>query len=151
MYFVFRDYAILSFLSYEAAVYVNNETATLFLDSSVKSFNKKSKQLKETYKSSQVKDLEYIKDTFLDFCKNQTLKNALIRSVDLLELGDYDDIRNLIDKALKAGVERDLGHEYIAEIEDRYRAESRYTIETPWPAINTLLLGGLGERKVPAL
>ena len=102
-------------------------------------------QLKETYKSAKVKDLEYIKDTFLDFCKNQTLKNALIRSVDLLELGDYDDIRNLIDKALKAGVERDLGHEYIAEIEDRYRAESRYTIETPWPAINTLLLGGLGR------
>ena len=27
-------------------------------------------QLKETYKSSQVKDLEYIKNTFLDFCKN---------------------------------------------------------------------------------
>ena len=102
-------------------------------------------QLKETYKSSQVKDLEYIKDTFLDFCKNQTLKNALIRSVDLLELGDYDDIRNLIDKALKAGVERDLGHEYIAEVEDRYREESRYTIETPWPVINQLLLGGLGR------
>ena len=102
-------------------------------------------QLKETYKSSQVKDIDYIKDTFLDFCKNQTLKNALIRSVDLLELGDYDDIRNLIDKALKAGVERDLGHEYIAEVEDRYREESRYTIETPWPVINQLLLGGLGR------
>ena len=102
-------------------------------------------QLKETYKSSQVKDIEYIKDTFLDFCKNQTLKNALIRSVDLLELGDYDDIRNLIDKALKAGVERDLGHEYIAEIEDRYREEHRNPIETPWPVINQLLLGGLGK------
>ena len=102
-------------------------------------------QLKETYKSSQVKDIDYIKDTFLDFCKNQTLKNALIRSVDLLELGDYDDIRNLIDKALKAGVERDLGHEYIAEVEDRYREESRSTIETPWPVINQLLLGGLGK------
>ena len=102
-------------------------------------------QLKETYKSSKVKDIDYIKDTFLDFCKNQTLKNALIRSVDLLELGDYDDIRNLIDKALKAGVERDLGHEYIAEVEDRYREESRSTIETPWPVINQLLLGGLGK------
>ena len=26
-------------------------------------------QLKETYKSTQVKDIDYIKDTFLDFCK----------------------------------------------------------------------------------
>ena len=102
-------------------------------------------QLKETYKSTQVKDLEYIKNTFLDFCKNQTLKNALIRSVDLLELGDYDDIRNLIDKALKAGVERDLGHEYITDVEDRYREDSRSTIETPWPVINQLSLGGLGK------
>ena len=102
-------------------------------------------QLKETYKSSQVKDLDYIKDTFLDFCKNQTLKNALIRSVDLLELGDYDDIRNLIDKALKAGTERDIGHEYLAELEDRFREEARNTVETPWPLINKLLCGGLGQ------
>lgn len=102
-------------------------------------------QLKETYKSSKAKDLNYIKDTFLDFCRNQTLKSALIRSVDLLELGDYDDIRNLIDKALKAGVAKDLGHEYLTEIEDRYREESRFTVETPWDQVNQLLCGGLGK------
>jgi replicative DNA helicase len=68
-----------------------------------------------------------------------------MKSVDLLELGDYDDIRNLIDKALKAGTERDIGHEYITELEDRFREESRNTIETPWPLINKLLCGGLGQ------
>ena len=61
--------------------------------------------LKQAYKASKATDLNYVKDTFLDFCKNQTLKNALMKSVDLLELGDYDDIRNLIDRALKAGTE----------------------------------------------
>ncbi len=101
--------------------------------------------LKEAYKSSKSNDLDFIKNTFLDFCKNQTLKNALMKSVDLLELGDYDDIRNLIDKALKAGVEKDLGHEYMAELEDRYREEARHTIETPWPLVNKLLCGGLGQ------
>jgi archaellum biogenesis ATPase FlaH len=84
-------------------------------------------------------------DAGRDFCKNQTLKGALMKSVDLLELGDYDDIRNLIDKALKAGTERDIGHEYITELEDRFREESRNTIETPWPLINKLLCGGLGQ------
>ena len=74
--------------------------------------------LKQAYKSSKSEDLSFVKNTFLDFCKNQTLKNALMKSVDLLELGDYDDIRNLIDKALKAGVERDNGHEYITELEN---------------------------------
>ena len=101
--------------------------------------------LKQAYKASQSTDLNYVKDTFLDFCKNQTLKNALMKSVDLLELGDYDDIRNLIDRALKAGTERDIGHEYITEVEDRFREEARNTIETPWPLINKLLCGGLGQ------
>ena len=101
--------------------------------------------LKQTYKASKATDLNYVKDTFLDFCKNQTLKNALMKSVDLLELGDYDDIRNLIDKALKAGTERDIGHEYIQELEDRFREEARNVIETPWPLINKLLCGGLGQ------
>ena len=101
--------------------------------------------LKQAYKASKATDLGFVKDTFLDFCKNQTLKGALMKSVDLLELGDYDDIRNLIDGALKAGTERDIGHEYIAEIEDRFREESRSTIETPWPLINNLLGGGLGQ------
>ena len=101
--------------------------------------------LKQAYKASKATDLNYVKDTFLDFCKNQTLKNALMKSVDLLELGDYDDIRNLIDGALKAGTERDIGHEYIQEIEDRFREEARNVIETPWPLINNLLSGGLGQ------
>ena len=101
--------------------------------------------LKQAYKASKATDLGFVKDTFLDFCKNQTLKGALMKSVDLLELGDYDDIRNLIDKALKAGTERDIGHEYVAEVEDRFREEARNTIETPWPLINKLLCGGLGQ------
>ena len=101
--------------------------------------------LKQAYKASKATDLGFVKDTFLDFCKNQPLKGALMKSVDLLELGDYDDIRNLIDKALKAGTERDIGHEYVAEVEDRFREEARNTIETPWPLINKLLCGGLGQ------
>jgi archaellum biogenesis ATPase FlaH len=101
--------------------------------------------LKQAYKESKATDLNFVKDTFLDFCKNQTLKGALIKSVDLLELGDYDDIRTLIDRALKAGTERDIGHEYIAQLEDRFREEARNTVETPWPLINKLLCGGLGQ------
>ena len=101
--------------------------------------------LKQAYKASKATDLAFVKDTFLDFCKNQTLKGALMQSVDLLELGDYDDIRNLIDRALKAGTERDIGHEYMAELEDRFREDSRVTIATPWPLINNLLGGGLGQ------
>jgi replicative DNA helicase len=102
-------------------------------------------QLKETYKATKAKDLKFVGDEYLDFCKNQTLKGALIKSVDLLEMGGYDDIRTLIGNALKAGVEKSLGHEYIKELEDRYREDSRSVVETPWDNINRLLGGGLGK------
>lgn len=102
-------------------------------------------QLKETFKSTSSPDLDYVKQTFLDFCRNQTLKSALLSSVDLLEIGNYEDIRRLIDNALKAGVEKNLGHDYMDAIEERYREEARNTIETPWNEINSLVGGGLGN------
>ena len=56
----------------------------------------------------------------------------------------YDDIRALVDSALKAGMDKNLGHEYEKDVEDRYRAEYRNPISTPWSVINELLQGGLG-------
>ena len=102
-------------------------------------------QIKDVYLASKATDLEFVKETFVDFCKNQTLKSALMNSVNLLEMGAYDDIRNLIDNALKAGTEKSVGHEYMDQLEDRYREEARNTIETPWHGINTLMCGGIGN------
>lgn len=101
-------------------------------------------QLREAYKASN-EDQEYIEQEFSNFCKNQQLKKALLSSVDLLEKGQYDDIRYLIDSALKAGQDKNLGHEYKKDAETRYREEERGAIPTPWPHINTLLQGGLGS------
>lgn len=100
-------------------------------------------QLKLSYKASE-DDLEYVQEEFHSFCKNQQLKKALMSSVDLLQNGDFDGIRFLIDSALKAGAEKEIGHEYKKDIETRYREDSRITIATPWSEINLLLQGGLG-------
>jgi hypothetical protein len=59
-------------------------------------------QLRSAYKSSD-DDLEYVKEEFSTFCKNQQLKKALLNSVDLLQAGDYDSIKLMIEGALKAG------------------------------------------------
>jgi replicative DNA helicase len=104
-------------------------------------------QLKEAYKASN-EDQEYVEQEFANFCKNQQLKKALLSSVDLLEKGQYDDIRYLIDSALKAGMDKNLGHEYEKDTETRYRAEDRNPIPTPWPHVNDLLQGGLGAGDV---
>jgi replicative DNA helicase len=100
-------------------------------------------QLKEAYKTSN-EDADYVEAEFSNFCKNQQLKKALLTSVDLLQSGMYDDIRALVDNALKAGMDKNLGHEYEKDVEDRYREEYRNPIATPWPVINGLLQGGLG-------
>jgi hypothetical protein len=101
-------------------------------------------QLKEAYKASD-DDLAYVEEEFSNFCKNQQLKKALLTSVDLLNAGDYDSIRNLVDNALKAGGDKNLGLEYSKDVESRYREEDRSPIATPWPLFNDLLQGGLGE------
>ena len=101
-------------------------------------------QLREAYIASD-EDLEYVQEEFSSFCKNQQLKKALLSSVDLLKAGDYDSIKIMIEDALKSGQDKNLGHEYNLDIETRFREDARTTIATPWPKINELLQGGLGN------
>ena len=101
-------------------------------------------ELKQAYVSSD-DDLKYVQEEFTNFCRNQQLKKALMSSVDLLKAGDFDGIRVLVDGALKAGQDKNVGHEYNKDIEERYRENSRTVIPTPWERINDLLQGGLGN------
>jgi replicative DNA helicase len=100
-------------------------------------------QLREAYKESD--DLEYVEEEFSSFCKNQILKKALLNSVDLLQVNDYDSIKLTIESALRAGQDKNMGHEYNKDIETRYREEHRIVIPTPWNDFNILLQGGLGN------
>ena len=66
-------------------------------------------QLREAYIASD-EDLEYVQEEFSAFCKNQQLKKALLSSVDLLKAGDYDSIKLLVENALRAGNNKNIGH-----------------------------------------
>ncbi len=101
-------------------------------------------QLREAYQASE-EDLEYVQEEFSTFCKNQQLKKALLNSVDLLKAGDFEGIKHLVESALKAGNDKNVGHEYNKDIETRFREDARTTIGTPWGKINELLQGGLGN------
>ncbi len=101
--------------------------------------------LREAYKESQSKDLEWIENEFTSFCKNQQVKKAIMTSVDLLNMGDYDSIKMLMNNALKAGEDKNIGHEYDKDIESRYRVDDRNAIPFPWPVFNDLTQGGMGK------
>ena len=101
--------------------------------------------LKEVTRYIEAPDLEFIQDKCLDFFKNQTLKNAILQSVEIMESkGDYDIIKRLVDDALNAGTERNIGHEYTEHVEDRYSETARTTVSTGWDVIDELTQGGLG-------
>jgi replicative DNA helicase len=101
-------------------------------------------QLKAAYQASD-EDLEYVREEFSKFCKNQQLKKALLNSVDLLKAGDFDGIKYLVESALKAGQDKNVGHEYNKDIESRFREDARTVLPTPWGRVNDILQGGLGN------
>ena len=90
-------------------------------------------------------DLEFVKEKTLEFCKNQIVKGAIMQSVELLETQQYDEIKVIIDKAMTAGMERDIGHEYITGFEERMTKQARDTLPTAWDSVNNLMDGGLGK------
>jgi replicative DNA helicase len=100
-------------------------------------------ELRNSYVASQ-DDLEYVQEEFTTFCKNQEMKGAILASADLLKEGDFDGIRNMVDKAMKAGMDKNIGHEYNKDIEARYREDYRPTIPSPWPILNDGIQGGFG-------
>lgn len=100
-------------------------------------------ELKHSYAASQ-EDLEYVQEEFSTFCKNQELKSALLESADLLKTGDFESIRSTIEVALRAGMDKNIGHEYNKDIESRYREDYRPTIPSPWPILNKNIQGGWG-------
>jgi replicative DNA helicase len=101
--------------------------------------------LKDAWKYTEADDLQFIKQQAIDFCKNQEIKKAILTSVDLLKHGRYEDIKAKIDNALKAGGDKDIGHDYMTSIDMRYTEAVRFTKETPWEVINELSDGGLGK------
>ena len=89
-------------------------------------------------------DLDYIKKEFTSFCRNQNLKGVILASVDLLKAGNFDRIKDLVDKAMKVGTETDLGHSYKDDFSLRMEDVKRATVPTDWSPINDLMDGGLG-------
>ena len=88
-------------------------------------------------------DLDFVKEKSLEFCKNQVVKNAIMESVELLESQKYDEIKTIIDDAMKAGIETDIGHEYITGLEERLSKQTRICLPTQWDSVNDLMDGGV--------
>ena len=92
-----------------------------------------------------IKDEKYIKETALDFCKKQKLKEALMKSVDLIQNSSYDEVRDVIDTALKLGTDNNFGHDFLKDFEMRYEIKARNPVTTGWDKVDKIMKKGLGK------
>ena len=88
---------------------------------------------------------EYIKETALDFCRKQKLREAMVQSTSLLQKCSFDEISVLINDALKAGADSDFGYDYIKDFEKRFIVSGRETITTGWAKLDEITGGGGGR------
>jgi len=91
---------------------------------------------------------EFVKDTALDFCRKQKLREAMIKSTTLLQKCSFDEISVLIRDALKAGADADFGYDYVKDFEKRFELSTRETITTGWEHIDQITGGGGGRKEL---
>jgi replicative DNA helicase len=100
-------------------------------------------ELKQVYTGT-IEDIEYVKEEFLNFVRNQKMKEAILKSVDLMEQGSFEEIRKVVDTALKAGQGREVVHEYENDVYTRYHEDARNPVGLPWATLEERTQGGPG-------
>ena len=92
-------------------------------------------------------EIEYAKDKSLEFCKNQSMKAAILKSVELLQEGKFEEIQKTIEDSLKLSHEQDMGHNYFDSFKSRQELHARETVPTGFPLldVNEVLDGGLAH------
>lgn len=96
----------------------------------------------------QQENLEFVKDSVINFCRFQQLKKAITKSIDFLQEQNFQQIYDLINKTKYKGLETDFGVQYVSSFEDRHTKESLSWVETPWKVLNNVLRGGLRQTKL---
>ena len=109
------------------------------------------KQVREYFAkitSKEVTDVNYIKEQSLDFCRKQNLKEAMMKSVGLLQSCSFDEISKTINDSLKLGSDNDFGYDYLADFEQRFVPKHRLPVTTGWKQIDDICGGGLGKSEL---
>ncbi len=109
------------------------------------------KQVREFFakiSSKEPTDVEYIKEQSLDFCRKQNLKEAMLKSVNLLQTCSFDEISKVINDSLKLGSDNNFGYDYFADFEERFVPKHRLPVTTGWKDIDHICNGGLGKSEL---
>lgn len=90
---------------------------------------------------------EWLLEEFERFSRHKALERAILKSADLLELGDYNPVEKLIKDAIQISLNRDMGTDYFEDPRGRLEAlkNSNGQISTGWPSVDKKLYGGFNR------
>jgi replicative DNA helicase len=91
--------------------------------------------------------VDYVKDTALNFCKQQNLKKELKGVQSIIDNGDfesYNKIEQIIQRALQVGISNDDATDVFHGIDEALEKDFRHPLPTGIVGIDNLLKGGLG-------
>lgn len=92
-----------------------------------------------------VEGKDHIKEVSLDFCKRQKLKEAMIKSIGLINNSNYGEISKLMEEALRLGSDNNFGYDYLVDFERRFQVKARNPVTTGWKTVDDICRGGLGN------
>jgi len=100
--------------------------------------------------SPDLSDLAYVKDKSLDFCRKQAFKDALEKSVDLIQTEKFDSVLAIMKNAVSIGLPSSTGHDFFEDVEARFVKINRQACPTGLPKLDAkdILRGGLGRGEI---
>jgi replicative DNA helicase len=93
------------------------------------------------------KDTLYVKDTALNFCRQQNLKKELKNVQNIIDNGEfeaYHRIEQIIQKALQVGISNDEATDVFHDIDGALEKDFRLPLPTGIVGLDEVLKGGLG-------
>lgn len=98
-------------------------------------------------------DIDYVKEKSLEFCKRQVFKEALEKSVQMIQTENYDSVLSIMKDAISSGLPSSQGHDFFEDMEARFVKINRQAIPTGLPRLDEkdLLRGGLGRGEMGVL
>jgi len=84
---------------------------------------------------------------FETFSRHKALEEAILKSADLLEKGEYGPVEDLVKKAVQIGLQKDLGTDYFADPRGRLEAikDNNGQVTTGWKSLDKKLFGGFNR------
>ena len=102
----------------------------------------------EKIKSVDTRGIDLIEGYSEKFFKQQNLTKALNKAFEIIKLGDaerYDDIEDIVKKALECNNKKEMGFHIFDNMEDALKEDYRCTIPTGADMLDEAFYGGLAK------